>query len=267
MSEQYSYLSLEDRGEICEVTIARPGDRNSIHSPLMAELNALLEELEQRTTRAVVFRGSGTAYFIGGADGLEMMHAGPEEARAFSTRIQTLFNRMESSPLVLVAAIDGLCFGGGFEFSMACDFRIATDSAHIGLPEVKVGIIPGGGGTQRLARIVGMGVATEMILSGRLYKGAEAKEMGLVHRCTTREELDSEIAAVLKPVLANRGIAVSQAKIALRASQYQGLQEGLKAESEAFSHCFEEEYLKQLMIKQLREGILETTQDISDLVK
>ena len=181
MVKEYSRILVDHREEICWVTINRPGDRNSIDSVLMKELGQVLREVEKTKTRAIIFTGVGTTYFIGGADGIEMMQCDPKGARAFSTRIQKLFNRMEASPLILVAAINGLCFGGGFEFAMACDLRVASEEASIGLPEVKVGIIPGGGGTQRLPRLVGMGRAMEMILSGKLYKGREAFEMGLVH--------------------------------------------------------------------------------------
>ncbi len=146
MNEQWKHLIINPRGDVCRVTINRPHDRNSINSVLMNELIRMLDQVEQTPARAVVFTGAGDTYFIGGADGIEMMQCDEEGARAFSTRIQDLFLRMEASPLILVAAINGLCFGGGYEFSMACDLRVASENARIGLPEVKVGLIPGGGG-------------------------------------------------------------------------------------------------------------------------
>ena len=100
----------------------------------MDELVQMLNAAEKSHVRAIVFKGSGDTYFIGGADGIEMMQCNPEQSKVFSKRIQALFNRMEASPLILVAAINGLCFGGGFEFAMACDLRIAVESARIGLP-------------------------------------------------------------------------------------------------------------------------------------
>ena len=177
-----SLLILDHQKEICFITINRVNDRNSINTPLMKELELALTETEKTAARAVVFRGAGDTHFIGGADGIEMMQLDPEGASAFSARIQNLFNRMEENPLILVAAINGLCFGGGYEFALACDFRIAGETARLGLPEVKVGLIPGGGGTQRLPRLVGVGKAMEMILSGRLYEAEEALRMGLIHR-------------------------------------------------------------------------------------
>jgi len=264
---EYTYLLSECENNICWVTINRPGDRNSIHSALMTELECMLDEIEKTDVRAIVFKGIGDDYFIGGADGLEMMQAGPEQALSFSKKIQNLFNRMEKSPLILVAGIHGLCFGGGYEFSLACDFRIATDKSRIGLPEVKVGIIPGGAGTQRLTRVVGMGLATEMILSGQLYKGDVAQQMGLVHRVTTVENLDQAVIDFLKPVFKNPQYALSQAKKALRASQYFGLEEGLNAEAEAFSECFSHSFFRDLMVQQLNDGMLETTEDVTEILK
>ncbi|MCP4687316.1 MAG: enoyl-CoA hydratase/isomerase family protein, partial [Desulfobacterales bacterium] len=181
MDKAFRHLLVEERGEVCWVTINRPGDRNSLNSQLMDELIRMIGRIEKTSARAIVFTGAGETYFIGGADGMEMMQCHPEQARAFSNRIQGLFNRMEASPLILAAAINGLCFGGGYEFAMACDLRVAGEKARIGLPEVKVGLIPGGGGTQRLPRLIGFGRAMEMILSGRLYKGKEAARIGLVH--------------------------------------------------------------------------------------
>jgi enoyl-CoA hydratase/carnithine racemase len=259
MSKAYSRILIDNRGDICWVTINRPEDRNSIDTGLMKELERALRETEKTKARAVVFTGAGETYFIGGADGVEMMQCDPKGARAFSARIQKLFNRMEASPLILVAAINGLCFGGGFEFAMACDLRVATEEARMGLPEVKVGIIPGGGGTQRLPSLVGMGRAMEMILSGRLYKGREACNLGLVHSVVYPDQLLKEAEKVLEPIFRNPQHALSQAKKAVRASLRNALAGGLRVESEAFSQCFLHDYFIQLMRQQLKEGTLKTT--------
>lgn len=262
MSKGYSRILVNPRDKICWVTINRPEDRNSIDSPLMGELDRLLREVEKTTARAMVFTGAGSTHFIGGADGVEMMQCTPQGARVFSTRIQRLFNRMEASPLILVAAINGLCFGGGFEFAMACDLRVASEEARIGLPEVKVGIIPGGGGTQRLPRLVGMGRALEMILSGKLYKGREALEAGLVHSVVAPDQLLKEAEKVLEPIFRNPQHALSQAKKAVRASQYTTLAKGLQVEIGCFSRCFSDDYFLRLMRKQLKEGTLKTTANL-----
>ena len=259
MTKETPRILVDPRGDICWVTIHRPEDRNSIDTALMKELERTLKAVEKTAARAIVFAGSGETHFIGGADGIEMMQCGPQGARAFSARIQKLFNRMEASPLILVAAINGLCFGGGFEFALACDLRVASEEARIGLPEVKVGIIPGGGGTQRLPRLVGMGRAMEMILSGKLFKGREALEAGLVHSVVPPDQLLKEAERILEPVLRNPQHALSQAKKAVRASQYTTLAKGLQVESEVFSRCFSHGYFLELMRKQLKEGTLKTT--------
>lgn len=264
--QDYTRLLVEHRDAIGWVTINRPGDRNSIDTALMIELDRLLTKIEETSIRAVVFSGAEDTYFIGGADGIEMMQCSPAEAKAFSVRIQKLFDRMEASPLILVAAINGLCFGGGFEFALACDLRVASENARIGLPEVKVGIIPGGGGTQRLPRLVGVGQAMEMILSGKLYPGTEARERGLIHNVVAPEKLFSEVTEILQTLLRNPQHALSQAKRSVRAAQNQSLADGLEAESDAFSRCFMQDYFVKLMRRQLREGSLKTTVALPDWI-
>lgn len=262
--QTYSRLVVDEDGDCLKVRINRPGDRNSIDSTLMDELVHMLQTAEDSGARVITFSGAGDIYFIGGADGLEMMQCSPESAKAFSEKIQALFNRMETSPVVLVAAINGLCFGGGFEFALACDFRIAAESSRIGLPEVKVGLIPGGGGTQRLPRLVGTGKAMEMILRGKLYSGAQAYDLGLVHLSVPDEDLEESCRKFLAPILRNPQYALSQAKLAVKASQNNSFSRGLQIENSAFQNCFEQDYFVQLMCRQLEEGVLKTTVGLPD---
>jgi enoyl-CoA hydratase len=266
MSNIYSRILVDGKGEILRVTIHRPDDRNSIDTGLMHEVERFLDQAEKTSARAVIFTGAGGTYFIGGADGVEMMQCRPEGARDFSARIQRLFDRMEASPLILVAAINGLCFGGGFEFALACDFRVASEDARIGLPEVKVGLIPGGGGTQRLPRLVGTGRAMEMILSGRLCKGQEARDIGLVHQVVPREALLEEAGKLLEPVLRQPSYAVSCAKRAVHGCGKGPLAEGLEVEREQFGLCFEHDFFVDLMRQQLKDGMLKTTADVSQMI-
>jgi len=259
MSNDFLHLIIRQTEDICWAQINRPEDRNSLNSELIAELIRLIESTEGTFTRAIVFRGMGETYFIGGADGVEMHLFSPSEARAFSINIQNLFNRMEASPLPMVAAINGLCFGGGYEFALACDFRIASKRARIGLPEVKVGIIPGGGGTQRLSRLVGMGKALEMILSGHLYSGEEALEMGLVHYLAEDQELEKKAEEILRKIFVIPQHALSSAKKAIYASQYLPFDQGLKVETEEFGKCFAYDFFSKLIKEQLKDGRLKTT--------
>jgi enoyl-CoA hydratase len=266
MEKRYTFLQREDRGEIAWITINRVQDRNSLNTPLMAELDQILSDIEGTETRAVVFSGAGTSHFVGGADGIEMMQCDPEQARRFSERIQGLFNRMEASPLLLTAAIKGLCFGGGYEFALACDFRIAGESARIGLPEVKVGLIPGGGGTQRLPHLVGYGRALEMILSGKLYRAEEALSMGLIHKVVPDLDLLAEAGKFLEPVLRNPDYAVRQAKSAIRLGLGRSLPEGLAIETAEFKKCFQQSFFRDLMCQQIKAGQLTTTSPVPDWV-
>jgi len=167
---KYEHLDAYRADELWWVTIDRKNDRNSINSDVIGELSSLMDYIEKSDARAIVFIGAGEEHFVGGADGIEMMQLTRKGGRAFSRAIQGIFNRIEECELITVAAIDGLCFGGGFELALACDLRVATTRSRIGLPEVKVGLIPGGGGTQRLPRLVGSGLAMQMILSGERRK-------------------------------------------------------------------------------------------------
>ena len=261
MTEQKSLTIVDQRDDIAWVTINRPGDRNSINTPLMNEIDKVLTEIEAGPTRAVIFTGAGDEFFSGGADAVEMMRYGPEGARDFSERIQNLFNRFEASPLILVAAINGLSYGGGFEFALACDFRIMADTARVGLPEVRVGIIPGGGGTQRLTRLVGQGVALEMILTGRLYSAKAALAMCLVHRVVPKAELAPTATDFLKPVLRNPQYALSRAKTAVRSAHELNWAEGLATERNEFKECFAEDFFVSEIFSQIQSGQMPTTED------
>lgn len=267
MTEKYKNLLVENKGEISFVTFHRPGDRNSIDYQTMNDIAAVMGTLKNSSTRAVIFTGSGPEYFIGGADGTLMMQCTPKEVGEFAATLQKLLNKIEESPLITVAAINGLCFGGGYEFALACDLRIASTKAQIGLPEVKVGLIPGGGGTQRLPRLVGIGKAMEMILTGRMYKGEEALAQGLVHQVASPETLLADAEKYLRDwIFRNPQYALSLAKKAVHASSKGSIAEGLKAENNEFKKCLKTDYFVKLMCKQIKEGILKTTTKLPDWV-
>ncbi len=259
MAPEHPNLKLERRDGLAWVTIDRVRDRNSIDSDLMAQFRRLLMHLEREGERAAVFTGAGETHFIGGADGVEMMRLDRPGAEAFSRRFQELLDAMEASPLILLAAINGLCFGGGFEFAMACDLRVAAFSARIGLPEVKVGLIPGGGGTVRLPRLVGAGLAMEMILTGKLYPGREAAGMGLVNRAVPDAELAPAAEGLLARVLANPGHATSLAKRSVKAGLRLGQAEGMLSEAGLFGRCHQSDFFRRLMEDQLASGELTTS--------
>jgi len=259
MSEQTSNLVIRNEGDVSWVTINRPIDRNALDSATIRQLLVHLEDTESSGVRVVAYWGAGKKHFIGGADGVEMYRMGSQEARTFSQRIQGLFNRMEQSKLLLIAAIDGLCFGGGLEFALACDLRFASTTSRMGLPEVKLGILPGGGGTQRLPRIVGFGKAVEMILTGKLIGAKQAFEMGLVHRVVSPEGLKEQVedAAVRASRIPEHAFA--GAKAAVYAARDLPLADGLTWESEKFGDCFSDPFFSQRVQEQLASGSLQTT--------
>lgn len=252
-------MTVREEDGVSWVTINRIEDRNSLDSETISELGRHLEVAEKADGRAIVYRGAGGTHFIGGADGVEMYEMGSEGAHAFSRRIQELFTRMESSPLFLVAAIDGLCFGGGLEFALACDLRLATETSRLGLPEVKLGIIPGGGGTQRLPRVVGFGRAAEMILGGRLYGAEDALRLGLVSAVVPAADLERRAAEAVRRVTEIPRHAFAAAKQALHASRDLPLPQGLAVETDRFADCFREPYFADRVREQLADGRLTTT--------
>lgn len=253
-------LTLRMEPAVDWVTIDRASDRNALDSRTLAELGDHLAEAEARGVRAVVYCGAGEEHFIGGADGVEMCRFGPDEARAFSRRIQELFDRLESSPMLLIAAVDGLCFGGGLEFALACDIRIATLRSRLGLPEVKLGIIPGGGGTQRLPRAIGMSRAKELILTGRLVSSDEALSLGLIHSVVSPEQLGAEARAYASRATRLPLHAFREAKQVTQAAWDRSLAEGLRLEAEAFGRCFQKSDFSDRVREQLESGALRTTQ-------
>ncbi len=259
VSMGFSNLVIREADDVHWVTINRPGDRNSLDSETLVQLQGHLEVAEASGARAIVYQGAGETHFIGGADGVEMVQLSPAEARDFSVRIQGLFNLMEASPLLLIAAIDGLCFGGGLEFALACDLRVASDASRIGLPEVKLGIIPGGGGTQRLPRVIGIGRATEMILTGRLYKAREALNAGLIHEMVASADVENRASALAERTKAISAHAFTAAKQAIYASQHLPFAAGLSVESDRFSECFADSTFADLVREQLADGRLKTT--------
>lgn len=259
MSRRWKHLAIREANGVSWVTINRADDRNSLDSETIGELQHHLEVTERADARAVVYRGAGATHFIGGADGVEMCEFGSSEARSFSRLIQELLLRMESSPLFLIAAIRGLCFGGGLEFALACDLRLAAEDARLGLPEVRLGVIPGGGGTQRLPRIVGFGHAAAMILGGRLIAADEALRIGLVSAVVPVTDLEKCAAEWASRALGIPSHAFAAAKQAVYGSRDLPLAEGLAAEADLFAGCFKEPYFADRVREQLAEGRLTTT--------
>jgi enoyl-CoA hydratase len=216
------------------VTFNRPEALNAVDAGMLEDLGEVLARLEEDSdAHIVVLTGSGRA-FVGGGDIGHMAGLSPDEGERFVYLGQRLLRRLERLSKVTVAAINGYALGGGLEIALACDFRIAAEPAELGFPEVSVGLIPGWGGTQRLVRLAGRGVAKDLILTGRRLPATEALRLGVVHRVVPLEQLlDScrELAATLKR---NSFLAIRQAKKAIDEGAELGLDQGLVLEAEAW---------------------------------
>ena len=228
-------------GRVAVLTVNRPDKMNALNSEVRRSLPAALEALrEDEDVRVLVLTGSGDKAFIAGADIAEFKDAGAvEQYRAMQDG--DIYSLMEAYPKPIIAMINGYCLGGGCELSMACDIRIASDRAKLGQPEINLGIIPGGGGTQRLPRLVGEGRAMLMILGGAMVGAAEAREMGLVDAVYPAEELRERTLGLARGIAAKSPIALQAAKETVLAARRMPLDEGLKFERAWFGLLFSTE--------------------------
>jgi enoyl-CoA hydratase len=228
----------EDDGPIAILTLNRPEKLNALSGALK---NALLFALNDvggnPDVRVILITGAGTKAFVAGADIAEFEGRTPvDQFRAMST--PGIYDAIEGSPKPVVAAVNGFCLGGGMELALACDIRIASTTARFGQPEVNLGIIPGGGGTQRLPRIVGVGSALRLILSGELIAADEALRIGLVQEIVAPEQLLTRAKEFCRIIASRSPVAVAAAREATRAALSLPLADGLKLERALFQLCF-----------------------------
>jgi enoyl-CoA hydratase/carnithine racemase len=228
-----------ERREAIEVwTIDGAPRRNAISMAMLAELNALLARAGgDRSLRCVVLTGAGEKAFCAGADLKERARMGPEEVHAFHDGLRRALRGIEEAPQVFVAALNGAALGGGLELALACDLRIAADSAEVGLPEVGLGIIPGGGGTQRLARLVGVARAKDLVLTARRIGAAEALAAGVVLRVAPATRLLDEALAYAGEVARNAPVSLRQAKRAIDDGLHLSLDDALALENRLYQDC------------------------------
>ena len=224
---------------IALVTIDRPKALNALNSETLGELNECLKELEQRKDiRVILLTGGGQKAFVAGADISEMVNAAPAGGRAMALLADEAFCRLENMPQVTIAAVNGYALGGGCEIAMACDIRIAAENAVFGQPECGLGIIPGFGGTQRLARLVGKGRAKELIFTCGRIDAQEAYRIGLANKVVPQAELLDVCRAMAKTIMSKGSYAVSVAKAVINAGLDMDLANGLKMEADAFGLTF-----------------------------
>ncbi len=232
---QYNNLLVELRDQILWITVNRPAKLNALNAATVAELDdAVAAALGQPDVWGMALTGSGDRAFVAGADIAELNALGAVDARAFAERGQRVFARIESSAKPVVAAVNGFALGGGCELAMACHLRVATTNAVFGQPEVKLGLIPGYGGTQRLPRLVGRGRALEILLSGRNVGVIEAENIGLVNRVCEPADLEATVAELFAPILANSPLAVAHCIEAVNRGMDRSLTDACAVEASLF---------------------------------
>jgi enoyl-CoA hydratase len=232
----YSHILFEaDDHGIALITVNRPEKLNALSGALVAELRDAFERVaREMSLRAAILTGSGQKAFVAGADIKELASLSAVEAREYALRGQQAFRILETLPKPTVAAVNGFALGGGLELAMSCSVRFASENAKLGQPEVKLGILPGYGGTQRLPRLVGRGRALEMLLSGEPVTAAEAHRIGLVNAVVPQPELLSYSRSWLNKVLANAPLALGLVLESVDVGLDMGLDAGLRFEAAAF---------------------------------
>ena len=230
---------LEKKGNVAIASIDRPKALNALNSSVLDELDALLDAVcKDKEIRVLILTGSGEKAFVAGADIGEMSELNPEEGTAFGKKGNDVFRKLETLPIPTIAAVNGYALGGGCELSMACDIRICSDTAVFGQPETGLGITPGFGGTQRLARLIGPGMAKQLIYSAKNIKADEALRIGLVNAVYPAEELPAAALKLAETIAANAPIAVRACKKAIDEGLELPMDEAITLEETLFGSCF-----------------------------
>ena len=248
-----AYVRYETEGATGILTIDRPKALNALNSEVLDDLGAALDGVDLESIRVLILTGSGDKSFVAGADIGEMSTLSKEEGTAFGKKGNDLFRRIETFPIPVIAAINGFALGGGNEIAMSCDFRICSDNAVFGQPEVGLGITPGFGGTQRLARLVGPGMAKQLVYTARNIKADEALRIGLVNQVTTHEDLLPTAKKLAAVIAGNAPIAVRACKKAINDGLQQDMDQAVVTEENLFGSCFETEDQREGMANFLRK--------------
>jgi enoyl-CoA hydratase len=235
------YILYEPKDGYAIITINREKALNALNSQVLEELDSTLDAVDLDNVRALIITGAGAKSFVAGADIGEMSTLTKAEGEAFGKKGNDVFRKLETFPIPVIAAVNGFALGGGCELSMSCDIRICSDNAVFGQPEVGLGITPGFGGTQRLARVVGVGMAKQMIYTARNIKADEAYRIGLVNAVYPQEELIASAEKLASSIAKNAPIAVRNCKKAINEGLEAPMDEAIVIEEKLFGDCFETE--------------------------
>ncbi len=233
------FVKYEPKDGFAYLIIDRPEALNALNAQVLADLDAALDAVDLNTVRCLIVRGAGEKSFVAGADIAQMKDLDPAGGEAFGKQGNDVFLKLERFPIPVIAAVGGYALGGGCELAMACDFRICSDTAVFGQPEVGLGITPGFGGTQRLARIVGPGMAKQMIYTARNIKADEALRIGLVNAVYPADELYAAAEKLAGQIAANAPIAVRACKKAMNEGAAKPIADAVVCEEKAFGSCFQ----------------------------
>jgi enoyl-CoA hydratase len=235
------YIKLTAEGNVGVLTINRPAALNALNDQVIRELNEALDSIDLDTVRCLVVTGEGQKAFVAGADIGQMRGLTKEEGVAFGKLGNDVFRKLETLPIPTIAAVCGFALGGGCELAMSCDIRLCSDTAVFGQPEVGLGITPGFGGTQRMARLIGMGRAKELLYTARKVKAPEALTIGLVQGVYPVEQLMEEALKMAARIAGNAPIAVRATKKAVNDGLQVDMDRAIVIEEELFGSCFQTE--------------------------
>ena len=234
----YEHLKIEERGAIAVMTISAPKSLNALNSKILNEIGDYLDNFDCGRFRCLIVTGDGEKSFVAGADISEMAGLNVPQGQTFGSRGAAVFRKLETLPVPVIAAVNGFALGGGCEIAMACDIRICSDNAKFGQPEVGLGIIPGFSGTVRLARLVGMGMAKQLIYTGKAIRADEALRIGLVNAVVPQAELMDKAMEMAELIAKQAPLAVKAAKECINAEWDMAADDAISNESMVFGQCF-----------------------------
>ena len=251
---EYSFLKCTSEGTVAILTISAPKSLNALNSNILAEMDDYLNHFDCDKYRCLIVTGDGEKSFVAGADISEMATLNVPQGQTFGQKGAAVFRKIETLHVPVIAAVNGFALGGGCELAMACDIRICSDNARFGQPEVGLGIIPGFSGTVRLARLVGMGMAKQLIYTGKAIKADEALRIGLVNEVVPQADLMNRALEIANQIAANAPLAVKAAKLCINTEYDMDADEAILYESGIFGHCFATEDQKNGMAAFLNKG-------------